>query len=100
MGLEPDAAEWENRAMSATTVRAKRHTTLPADVWEAAGLAPGDQVDWAFRDGVICGKKVVREPVEVLDIGDVAPKTLAPREGTITSESITRAIRADRDSQR
>jgi bifunctional DNA-binding transcriptional regulator/antitoxin component of YhaV-PrlF toxin-antitoxin module len=100
MGLEQHAEEWENCAMSATLVREKRQTTLPADVWEAARLAPGDQVDWAFRDGVICGKKVSRESAEVLDIEDVDPKTLAPKEGTITTESITRAITADRESQR
>ena len=86
--------------MSATMVREKRQTTLPADVCEAAGLEPGDQIDWAFRDGVIRGKKLAREDVEVLDIEDVDPKTLAPREGPISSESITKAVRADRESQR
>jgi bifunctional DNA-binding transcriptional regulator/antitoxin component of YhaV-PrlF toxin-antitoxin module len=100
MGLEDDAEGWENSAMSATMVGEKRQTTLPADVCEAAGLEPGDQVDWAFQDGVIRGKKLARESVEVLDIEDVDPETLAPKEGTITSESITKAIRADRESQR
>jgi hypothetical protein len=38
--------------------------------------------------------------VEVLDVDDLDPKTLAPRErGEVSNESIVRAIRADRDGQ-
>ena len=45
--------------MSATTIREKRETTLPAEVCEAAGLSPGDQVDWRIEDGEIRGRKLV-----------------------------------------
>ena len=85
--------------MSATIVREKRQTTLPADVVEAAGIRVNDQVDWRFEDGEIRGRKLVLAPDEVLDIEDVDPKTLTPKQGEITDESIVRAIRADRDSR-
>jgi len=46
--------------VSATAIREKRQTTLPQDVSEAAGLSPGDQVDWRFEDGEIRGRKLVK----------------------------------------
>ncbi|MDB6021545.1 MAG: hypothetical protein JWQ04_1402, partial [Pedosphaera sp.] len=64
--------------MSATIVREKRQTTLPADVVKAAGLHVNDQVDWRFEDGEIRGRKLVAakaEEVEILGIDDVDPKT-------------------------
>jgi bifunctional DNA-binding transcriptional regulator/antitoxin component of YhaV-PrlF toxin-antitoxin module len=45
--------------MSATAIREKRQTTIPEDVSQAAGLKPGDQVDWRFEDGEIRGRKLV-----------------------------------------
>ena len=45
--------------MSATAIGEKRETTLPEDVSAAAGLKPGDQVDWRFEDGEIRGRKLV-----------------------------------------
>lgn len=86
--------------VSATIVRDKRQTTLPAEVVEAAGIHVNDRVDWRFEDGEIRGRKLVPEAVEVLDLKDLDPKTLAPKKGTITSESILRAIRADRDGRK
>jgi bifunctional DNA-binding transcriptional regulator/antitoxin component of YhaV-PrlF toxin-antitoxin module len=85
--------------MSAAIVREKRQTTLPADVVEAAGIRVNDQVDWRFEDGEIRGRKLAPVEEEVLDIDDVDPETLAPKEGKITDESIVRAIREDRDSR-
>jgi len=43
--------------------------------------------------------KKAEPEVEVLDLDDLDPKTLAPKEGKITDESILRAIRADRDAR-
>lgn len=44
--------------------------------------------------------KKVEPEVEILDIEDVDPKTLAPKKrGDVINESIVRAIRADRDSR-
>ena len=45
--------------MSATIVRAKRQTTLPEDVCQAAGIKIRDQVDWRFEAGEIRGRKLV-----------------------------------------
>lgn len=86
--------------MSATMIREKRQTTLPIEVCEAAGLEPGDQIEWSFEGGAIRGEKLVPEPTEEIDIDDVDPKTLLPREGRIALESIAKAVRADRDRQR
>jgi len=47
--------------MSATIVRDRRQVTIPEDVSDAAGLRPGDQVDWRFVDGEIRGQKLVRQ---------------------------------------
>jgi bifunctional DNA-binding transcriptional regulator/antitoxin component of YhaV-PrlF toxin-antitoxin module len=49
----------ESRTMSATVVRDKRQTTLPQEVADAAGLKPGDQVEWTFEDGEIRGRKLI-----------------------------------------
>lgn len=83
--------------MSATIIREQRQTTLPAEVCEAAGLSPGDQVDWRIEDGEIRGRKIEPESCEVLDFDDLDPVTLAPKIGVITEESIVRAVREDRD---
>jgi hypothetical protein len=87
--------------MSATVVREKRQTTLPADVVEAAGIRVNDQVDWRFEDGEIRGRKLVPDEVEVLDVEDVDPKTFLPKDGGgFTRESILAAVRADREGKR
>ena len=83
--------------MSATIIREQRQTTLPAEVCEAAGLSPGDQVDWRIEDGEIRGRKIEPESCDVLDFDDLDPVTLAPKIGKITEESIVRAVREDRD---
>ena len=76
--------------MSATVVREKNQTTLPADVLEAAGVRPKDQVDWTFEDGKIVGRKLVRhEDVETLES---LPKT----RGKVSNASIREAILAGR----
>ena len=84
--------------MSATVVREKRQVTLPEEVIQAARIKADDQVDWRFEDGEIRGKKLVPETVRVLDLEDLDPKTLAPKEGKPTRESIIKAVRADREA--
>ena len=86
--------------MSATVVREKRQVTLPQEVVQAAGIKVDDQVDWRFEDGEIRGKKLDPETTEVLDLEDLDPKTLAPKEGKPTRESIVKAVRAAREAQR
>jgi bifunctional DNA-binding transcriptional regulator/antitoxin component of YhaV-PrlF toxin-antitoxin module len=44
--------------MSTTAIGERQQTTLPADVSEAAGLKPGDHVEWRFEDGEIRGRKL------------------------------------------
>ena len=44
--------------MNATAIREQRQTTLPQEVAEAAGLKPGDQVEWRFEAGEIHGRKL------------------------------------------
>jgi len=85
--------------MSATVVRKKNQTTLPADVVEAAGLRPKDQVDWRFEDGEIRGRKLV--PAE----DDGVELTLVKRNGRLVlskrlgREEILARIRADREGK-
>jgi hypothetical protein len=86
--------------MSATVVREKRQVTLPRDVVQAAGIKVDDQVDWRFEDGEIRGRKLPLEKAGILDLEDLDPKTLAPKDGKPTRESILKAVRADRDAQR
>ena len=73
---------------------------MPEEVVRAAGIKVDDQVDWRFEDGEIRGRKLVPEAVGVLDLEDLDPKTLAPKEGKLTQESIIKAVRADREGQR
>jgi bifunctional DNA-binding transcriptional regulator/antitoxin component of YhaV-PrlF toxin-antitoxin module len=47
--------------MSSTAIREQRQTTLPADVSEAAGLKPGDEVEWRFEAGEIRGRKLATQ---------------------------------------
>ena len=100
-GVEMEWKACESRTMSATAIREKRQTTLPADVSEAAGLEPGDQVDWRFEDGEIRGRKLVhqREPKRII-------RKLIMRDGelvmdttglTIDEEDIATAVREERD---
>jgi len=86
--------------MSARVVREKRQVTLPQEVVQAAGIKVDDQVYWRFEDGEVRGKKLVAETVGVLDLEDLDPETLAPKEGKLTPGSIISAVRADRETQR
>ena len=79
-------------------MREKRQVTLSEEVIQAAGIKADEQVDWHFEDGEICGKKLVPETVKILDLEDLDPKTLAPKEGKPTRESIIKAVRADREA--
>jgi hypothetical protein len=84
--------------VSATIVRKKNQTTLPADVVEAAGLRPKDQVDWRFEDGEIRGRKLVIEPHGLA-------LTLVKRNGRLMlsrklgRKEILARIRADREGK-
>jgi hypothetical protein len=90
--------------MSATTVREKRQTTLPLDVFQAAGLKLYDQVDWRFEDGEIRGRRLVPEPKPKPVVGKLVRKGSAlvmdiPKGCKVEPEDIARAVREERDSQ-
>jgi bifunctional DNA-binding transcriptional regulator/antitoxin component of YhaV-PrlF toxin-antitoxin module len=76
--------------MSATIVRAKNQTTLPADVLAAAGIRPKDQVDWSFEDGKIIGRKM--QPVEDIETMEEMPKKM----GKVSNASIREAVQSGR----
>lgn len=76
----------------------KQQTILPADVCEAAGLKPDDQIDWRFEDGEIRGRKLTLSP-ELLDINDVDESTLLPKGATLTAQGIVMALQAVREER-
>ncbi len=86
--------------MSTTAIRDKQPAALPADVVAAAGLKPGDQVDWRFENGEIRGRKLpASEPRRIVArlvrrggglVCDMTGLTLDP-------DAIASAIREERD---
>jgi bifunctional DNA-binding transcriptional regulator/antitoxin component of YhaV-PrlF toxin-antitoxin module len=93
--------ECKYSGMSATAIGEKSQTTLPAEVSEAAGLRPGDKVDWRFEDGEIRGRKVpeklrVIKGKLVMRDGQLVLDTTGL---TIDLEDIAKAVREERDSR-
>lgn len=78
--------------MSATIVRERNQTTLPADVLAQAGIGPKDQVDWTFEDGKIVGRKLepIKEDVEIIT------NLSQLKKGKVSNASIREAIKAGR----
>ena len=74
--------------MKATAIREKRQTTIPEGVSEAAGLKPGDQVEWRFEEGEIRGRKL--KPQEPRTI----KSRLVRRAGRLTFE-LPRGVQMD-----
>jgi bifunctional DNA-binding transcriptional regulator/antitoxin component of YhaV-PrlF toxin-antitoxin module len=89
--------------MSTTAMREKRQTTIPQEVCEAAGLAPGDQVEWRFEDGEIRGRKLVPQDESRTIIAKLIRKggaLVADTSGlTIDPEAIAKAVREERESR-
>jgi bifunctional DNA-binding transcriptional regulator/antitoxin component of YhaV-PrlF toxin-antitoxin module len=87
--------------MSTSAIHDRQQTMLPDDVSAAAGLKPGDQVDWRFEDGEIRGRKLPSgsEPRRI--VGRLVRRggTLVcdTAELTIDPDDIARAIREERD---
>jgi len=87
--------------VNATAIGEKRQTTIPQEVCEAAGLRPGDQVDWRFEDGEIRGRKVVPQPERriVVNLVHKGGALVADTSGlTIAPEAIAQAVREERES--
>ena len=66
--------------MNATAIREKRQTTIPEEVSKAAGLKPGDQVEWRFEEGEIRGRKLKAQE------GRTIKARLVKRAGRLTFE--------------
>jgi bifunctional DNA-binding transcriptional regulator/antitoxin component of YhaV-PrlF toxin-antitoxin module len=84
--------------MNATIVRAKRQTTLPQNVADAAGIKQGDQVEWTFEGGEIRGRKLVPLSHDKR-LRLVKKKGFLMLEGKMEREDILAAIRADREGK-
>jgi len=85
--------------VSATIVRKKNQTTLPAEVLAAAGIKPKDQVDWRFEDGEIRGRKLVPAEDEKPRLTVVKRNGRYMLSGKVSREEILAAIRADREGK-
>jgi bifunctional DNA-binding transcriptional regulator/antitoxin component of YhaV-PrlF toxin-antitoxin module len=83
--------------VSATVIGEQRQATIPEDVSEAAGLRPGDQVDWRYEAGEIRGRKLLQEPSEILELDDLDANTLLPRVGQIEVKSLLKSLQSGRD---
>jgi len=87
--------------MSTSAIHDRRQIMLPDDVLAAAGLKPGDQVDWRFEDGEIRGRKQpsAAEPRRI--VGRLVRRGGAlvcdTAELTIDPDDIARTIREERD---
>jgi bifunctional DNA-binding transcriptional regulator/antitoxin component of YhaV-PrlF toxin-antitoxin module len=85
--------------MSATVVRAKRQTTLPEDICQAAGIRIRDQVDWRFEDGEIRGRKLapVREKVRVVRPIKFKDLLIAPQNLGVDLERLDKDLQTERE---
>jgi hypothetical protein len=87
--------------MSTSAIHDRQRTRLPEDVLAAAGLKPGDQVDWRFEDGEIRGRKLpsASEPRRI--VGRLVRRggklVCDTAELTIDPDDIARTIREERD---
>jgi hypothetical protein len=73
LSLENVLFQWESLTMNSTEVREKRQVTLPAEVFEPAGIEVGDRLEWSFEAGKLIGRKLVAaEPSEPFPPGSLA----------------------------
>jgi hypothetical protein len=87
--------------MSATVIRAKRQTTLPEDVCEAAGIRVRDQVEWRFEEGEIRGRKLVpvREKVRVVRPIRFKDLLIAPQNLDVDLDRLDGELRREREER-
>ena len=78
--------------MNATAIRDKRQTTLPQEIAAAAGLKPGDQVEWRFEAGEIHGRKLKPQNGRRLSKAEVRK---AIKASTLTFPRSWEQLRAD-----
>jgi hypothetical protein len=98
--LESEGKRCENRTnMSATVVREKRQTTLPADVCQAAGIRINDLVDWRFEEGEIRGRKLVPAQETVRQVHPIQFKELLilPQHLEVDLERLDEELKQERE---
>jgi len=80
---------------------AKRQTTLPEDVCQAAGIRIHDQVDWRFEEGEIRGRKLVpvRENVRVVRPIRFKDLLIAPQNLEFDLERLDEDLRLEREER-
>ena len=86
--------------MSTSAIQEKQRTTLPADISEAAGLKPGDQIEWRFENGEIRGRKLaVPEPRRIIArlIRQGGSLVCDTSDYTIDPKDIAAAVREERN---
>jgi len=87
--------------MNATVVRAKRQTTLPEDVCQAAGIRIRDQVDWRFEEGEIRGRKLapIRQKVRVIRPIRFKDLLIAPQNLGVDLEQLDEEVQREREER-
>jgi hypothetical protein len=87
--------------MSTSAIDHRQQTLPPEDVSAAAGLKPGDKVDWRFEDGEIRGRKLQSASEARRIVGRLVRQggaLVCDTEGlTIDPDDIARTIREERD---
>ena len=98
--LDFEARKREFFRMSTTAVVDPNKATLPVEVSEAAGLKPGDRIEWRYVDGEIRGRKLETASSKRI-VGRLVRKgdaLVLEADGVeIDSEAIADAVREERD---
>jgi bifunctional DNA-binding transcriptional regulator/antitoxin component of YhaV-PrlF toxin-antitoxin module len=90
--------------MKQTAILEERQTSIPQEVCKAAGLEPGDKLEWRFEGGEIRGRKLVSAPepkritARLVRRGDELVFE-APPGIKIEPEAIAQAVREERQSR-
>jgi len=85
--------------MSATAVRKKRQTTLPAEVCEPAGIEVGDQIDWRFEDGEIRGRKLIAEVAKATTVRPVLYQGFWMMPGEVDMDRLADEVKQAREER-
>jgi hypothetical protein len=85
--------------MSATAVRKKRQTTLPAEVCEPAGIEVGDQIDWRFEGGEIRGRKLIADVTKTATVGPVFFQGFWMMPGQVDTDRLADEVKQAREER-
>jgi bifunctional DNA-binding transcriptional regulator/antitoxin component of YhaV-PrlF toxin-antitoxin module len=85
--------------MSATAVRKKRQTTLPAEVCEPAGIEVGDQIDWRFEGGEIRGRKLIADVTKTATVRPVFYQGFWMMPGQVDTDRLADEVKQAREER-